>query len=39
MGSNANFFSVSDQRPDLTIQDLRNFFIAKSNNPRPATES
>ena len=27
--------SVSDQRLDLAIQDLQNFFIEKSSNPRP----
>ena len=31
----ANFFSVSDQRPDLAIQDLWNFFAGKSSDPRP----
>ena len=31
----SNFFSLSDQRPDLAIQDLRNFFVEKSSDPRP----
>ena len=35
-GDDANFFSVSNQRPDLAIQDLRNFFVEKSTDPRPA---
>ena len=30
------FFSVSDQRPDLAIQELQNFFVEKSSYPRPA---
>ena len=31
----AKFFSTSDQRPDLAIQDLRNFFVEISSNLRP----
>ena len=34
-GDEANFFSVSDQRSDLAIQDLRNFFVEKSSDSRP----
>ena len=30
-----NFFYVSDQRPDLVIQDLQNFFVEKSSYSRP----
>ena len=30
----ANSFSVSNQRPDLAIQDLRNFFVEKFSDPR-----
>ena len=29
------FFSVSNQRPDLAIKDLQNFFPAKSSDQRP----
>ena len=31
----ANFFSVSDQRPDLAVQDFRDFFVEKFSDPRP----
>ena len=30
----AAIFFVSDQRPNLAIQDLRNFFSEKSSDPR-----
>ncbi len=29
------FFSVSNQRPDLAIQDLQNIFPARFSDPRP----
>ena len=35
IGATQIFFSVSDQRSDLTIQDLRDFFVEKSSDPRP----
>ena len=31
----ANFFSVSNQRPDLAIQDLQNIFPARFSDQRP----
>ena len=30
-----NFRSVSDQKPDLAIQDLQNIFPARFSDPRP----
>ena len=30
-----NFFSESDQIPDLEIEDLQKFFVEKSGDPRP----